>query len=74
MNFNISFSSFQETGQTGTKHLLKLVQPQDDTALDKHDDQVILFPHQFDQTVFGALPEHFWAWISLLLKIHEYGW
>ena len=74
MNFNISFSSFQETGQTGTKHLLNLVQSPDDTALNKQDDQVTLFPLQFDHTVFGALPEHFWAWISLLLKIHEYGW
>jgi len=74
MNFNISFSSFQETGQTGTKHLLNLVQSPDDTALNKQDDQVTLFPLQFDHAVFGALPEHFLAWISLLLKIHEYGW
>ena len=74
MNFNISFSSFQETGQTGTKHLLNLMQSPDDTALNKQDDQVTLFPLQFDHTVFGALPEHFWAWIFLLLKIHRYGW
>ena len=74
MNFNISFSSFQETGQTGTKHLLKLVQSPDDTALNKQDDQVTLFPLQFDHTVFCALPENFWACIYLLLKIHEYGW
>ena len=74
MNFNISFSSFQETGQTSTKHLLNLVQSQDDTALDKQDDQVSLFPLQFDHTVFGTLPGQFWAWIFLLLKIHEYGW
>lgn len=73
MNFNISFSSFQETGQTGTKHLLNLVQSPDDTALNKQDDQVTLVTFQFDHTVFGALPEHFWAWISLLLKIDEYG-
>ena len=52
MNFNISFSSFQETGQTGTKHLLNLVQSPDDTALNKQDDQVTLFPLQFDHTVF----------------------
>ena len=61
MNFNISFSSFQETGQTGTKHLLNLVQSPDDTALNKQDDQVTLFPLQFDHTLFGALPENFWA-------------
>ena len=74
MNFDISFSSFQETGQTGTKHILNLVQSQDDTALNKQDDQENLFPLQFDHSVFCALPEHFWAWISLLLKIHENGW
>ena len=73
MNFNIRFSSFQETGQTSSKHLLNLVQSPDDTALNKQDDQVTLFPLQFDHTVFGALPEHFWAWIFLLLKIREYG-
>ena len=61
MNFNISFSSFQETGQTSTKHLLNLVQSPDDTALNKQDDQVSLFPLLFDHTLFGALPEHFWA-------------
>ena len=44
MNFNISFSSFQETGQTGTKHLLNLMQSPDDTAFNKQDDQVTLFP------------------------------
>ena len=74
MNFNISFSSFQETGQTGTKHLLNLMQSPDDTALNKQDDQVTIFSRQFDHTVFRALPERFWAWIPLLLKIHEYGW
>ena len=58
MNFNISFSSFQETGQTGTKHLLNLVQSPDDTALNKQDDQVTLFPLQFDYIVFGVLPEY----------------
>lgn len=73
MNFNISFSSFQETGQTGTKHLLNLMQSPDDTALNKQEDQVTLFPIQFEHTVFGALQEQFWAWISLLLKIDEYG-
>ena len=73
MNFNISFSSFQETGQTGTKHLLILVQSPDDTVLNKQDDQVTLLPLQFDHTLFGALPEHFWAWISLMLKIYEFG-
>ena len=67
MNFNISFSSFQETGQTGKKLLLNLVQTPDDTALKKQDDQVTLFPLQFDHTGFGALPDHFWAWISILL-------
>ena len=61
MNLNISFSSFQETGQTGTKHLLNLVQSPDDTVLNKQDDQVTLFPPQFDQTLFGALPEHFFG-------------
>ena len=61
MNFNISFSSFQETGQTGTKHLLNLMQSPDDTALNKQDDQLTLFRLQFDHTEFGALPEHFWA-------------
>ena len=74
MNFNISFSSFQETGQTGSKQFLNLVQSPDDTALNKQEDQVTLFPLQFNHTVFGTLPEHFWTWISLLLKIHEYGW
>ena len=74
MNFNISFSLFQETGQTSMKHLLNPVQSPDDTALNKQDDQETLFPLQFDHTVFGALPEHFWAWIFLLLKIHGYGW
>ena len=73
MNFNISFSSFQETGQTSTKHLLNLVQSPNDTALNKQDDQVTLFPLQFDHTLIGALPDHYWAWISLL-KTHEYGW
>ena len=72
MNFNISFSSFQETGQTGTKHLLNLMQSPDDTALNKQEDQVTLFPIKFEHTVFGALQEQFWAWISLLLKIDEY--
>ena len=61
MNFNIRFSSFQETGQTCTKHLLNLIQSPDDTALNKQDDQVTLFRLQFDHTEFGALPEHFWA-------------
>ena len=74
MNFNISFPSFQETGQTGTKHLLNLMQSPEDTALNKQDDQVILFPLQFDHSVFGPLLDHFCAWISLLLKIHKYGW
>ena len=73
MNFNISFSSFQETGQTGTKHLLNLMQSLVDTALNKQEDQVTLFPIQFEHTVFGALQEQFWAWNSLLLKIDEYG-
>ena len=57
MNFNISFSSFQETGQTGTKHLLNLMQSPDDTALNKQDDQVTLVTFQFDHTVFGALQQ-----------------
>ena len=74
MNSNISFSSFQETGQTSTKHLLNMVQSPDDDALNKQDDQVTLFPLKIDHTVFGALPNHFWAWIFLLLKIHEYVW
>ena len=74
MNFNISFSSFQETGQTGLKHLLNLMQPPSDAALNKQDDQVTLSTLQFDHTVLGALPEHFWTYISLLLKIHEYDW
>ena len=73
MNFNISFSSFQETGQTGTKHLLNLMHSPGDTALNKQNDQATLFPIQFDHTVFRALPEHFWDWISLLLKIREFG-
>ena len=73
MNFNISFSSFQETGQTGTKNLLNLMQSPDDAALNKQDDQVTLFPPQFDHTVFSVLLEHFWGWIFLLLKIREYG-
>jgi len=59
MNFNISFSSFQETGQTGKKHLLNLVQSQDDTALNKQDDKITLFLLQFDHTAFSALLEHF---------------
>ncbi len=59
MNFNISFSLFQETGQTGTKHLLNLMQSPDDTALNKQDDQVTIFTLQFDRTVFDALQEHF---------------
>ena len=74
MNYNISFSSFQETGQTSTKHLLNLVQSQDDTALNKQDDQLTIFPPQLDHKVFSELPEHFWAWISLILEIHEYDW
>ena len=61
MNINISFSSFQETGQTGTKHLLNLVQSPDDTALNKQDDQLTLFRLQFDHTEFGVLTELFWA-------------
>ena len=74
MNLNISFSPFQETGQTDTKYHLKLVQSPDDTAFNKQDNQVTLFTLQFDHTVFDALPDNFWAWISLLLKIHENGW
>ena len=73
MNLNISFSSFQETGQTGTKHLLNMVRSRDNTTLNKQDDQVTILPLKFDHTVFGALPKHFWAWIPLILKIHEYG-
>ena len=69
----MSFSSFQETGQTGTKHLLNLMQAPDDTAFNKQDNQVTLFPLQFYHALFGALPDHFWAWIRLLLKIPEYG-
>ena len=68
MNFNISFSSFQETGQTGTKHLLDLVQPPDGNALNQQDDQVTLLPLQFDHTVFGALPEHFGLGFFFYLK------
>ena len=49
------------------------MQSPDDTALNKQEDQVTLFPIQFEHTVFGALQEQFWAWISLLLKIDEYG-
>jgi len=74
MNFNISFSSFQETGQTGTMHLLNLVYSPDDTALNKQDDQLTLFPLQFDHTEFGAIPEPFWVWIFLLMKIHGFCW
>jgi len=74
MNFNISISSFQETGQTSMKQLLNPVQSPDDTVLNKQDDQETLFPIQLHHTVFGALQEHFWAWIFLLLKIHGYGW
>ena len=74
MNFNISFSSFQETGQTSTKQLFNPVQSRDDTALNKQDDQEPLLPLQFHHAVLGALQEHFWDWIFLLLKIHEYGW
>ena len=74
MNFNISFSSFQETGQTGKMHILNRMQSPDYTALNKQDDQATLFPLQFDYTVFDKLPGQFWAWIFLLLKIHEYGW
>ena len=74
MNFNISFSSFQETGQTGKMHILNRMQSPDYTALNKQDDQVTLLPLQFDHTLFGALLKHFWAWIFSLLKIHEYGW
>ena len=59
MNFNINFSSLQETGQTSKKHLLNLVQSQDDTSLNKEDYQETLFPLQFHYTVFGALPEQF---------------
>ena len=59
MNFNISFSPFQETGQTDKKYLLKLVKSPDDTAFNKQYDQVTLFPLLFDHTLFGALPEHF---------------
>ena len=58
MNFNISFSSFQETGQTGTKILLSLVQSPDETALNKQDDKVNLFHLQFDYKVFNALLKH----------------
>ena len=47
MNFNISFSSFQETGQTGTKHILNLMRSPDDTALNNQDDQVTLCPLKF---------------------------
>ena len=47
MNSNISFSSFQETGQTGMNHLLILVQSPDDSALNKYNDQVTLFPLKF---------------------------
>ena len=59
MNYNISFSSFQETGQTGTKNLLYLMKSQDDTALNKQDDQETLLPLKFDHTVFGVLQKHF---------------
>jgi len=74
MNFNISFSSFQETGQTGTKHLLNLLKSPDDAELNKKDDQLTLFLPQFDHRVFSALPEQFCGWISLLLKMHENDW
>jgi hypothetical protein len=50
------------------------MQSPDDSALNKQNDQVSLFPLKIDNTVFGTLPEHFWAWIFLLLKIREYGW
>ena len=59
MNYNISFPSFQETGQTGTNNLLNLMQSPDDAALNKQDDQVTLSPLKFDHTVFGALPKQF---------------
>jgi len=49
------------------------VQSLDDAALNKQNDQVTLFPMQFDHAFFYTLPVHFWAWISLLLKIREYG-
>ena len=65
MIFNISFSSFQEPGQTGTKHLLNLVQSSDDTAVNKQDDQVTLFPLQFDHTVFGTLQKIIWLGLFL---------
>ena len=75
MNYNISFSSFQETGQTGTTHLLNLVQSTDNTALNKQDDQVTLFTLQFHLSDLGELPEHFelgfsstenpWIWLVI---------
>ena len=74
MNYNISFSSFQETGQTGTKILLSLVQSPDETALNKQDDKVNLFLLKFYHKVFNTLIEYFWAWIFLLLKNRKYDW
>ena len=59
MNFNINFSSFQETGQTGKMHILNRMQSPDYTALNKQDDQATLFPLKFDHTVFGVLQKHF---------------
>jgi len=67
MNFNISFLPFQETGQTASISLLNLVQSPDDTEANKQDDQVTLFLLKFDHTLLYALPEHYWAWIFLLL-------
>ena len=71
MNFNNSFSSFQETGQTCTEHLFNLVLSPDDTLLNKKTDQWTLFLLQFDRNFFDVLNDIFsCGFLSVL--IYEY--
>ena len=59
MNLNISFSSFQETGQKATNNLLNLGRSQDNTVVYKQDDHVGLQPLKVNHKVLVAFQEHF---------------
>ena len=59
MNLNISFSSFQETGQKATNNLFNLGRSQENNAANKQDDHVGLQPLKFNHKVLVTFPEHF---------------
>ena len=57
--YQFSFSSFQETGQTATNNLLNLSWSPDNTAANKKYYHEGLQPLKFSHKVLVEYPEHF---------------